>query len=523
MGIEEQHQVGPILSEIVDQVIVLSLRRSHERRAYIKSLFREHKICSWRFFDALGPDSAIVEDYYNNGKVKAYPDCFRCGKLFCKSSDCNNLLIPPQVANFISYIQLWKEVSSQNIVTLVVEDDVVFHEHAALCLSFLKRKIDTDDFKLAQDIPLLLRLGWAESEEHKPAEVTPEIRDEVRMSNPCHILTSSFASQLLARIGDEIQHTSDVFLHSVAPNEGEAFSLFPPLASEASWSTGEFASLIHPKSHHLNQLEKAGDSDRINAYRKELEVGNQRKHTKLGKLFLQPSGWEKSHFLQRPVKQDETPLPWFTYGAIEFLHGAVRPSDTVFEFGAGYSTLWWQEHAEKVVSVEHDPDWASEIQHQLSDNAEIYVQTADQSVLGNLDGITRNYFTSDPRDIFPYDQDRIDRRGLNDRDFQKYATTIALTNTKFDIIVIDGMARRLCAHIAPSFLNEGGLIVFDNSNRSDYSEAYSILGDYGFSNIPFWGLVPGADFMTCTSVFTKSLDRFQKGAFLGSTFGFPEY
>ena len=38
-------------------------------------------------------------------------------------------------------------------------------------------------------------------------------------------------------------------------------------------------------------------------------------------------------------------------------------------------------------------------------------------------------------------------------------------NTKFDLIFIDGECRNACFDIALNYLNENGLIVFDNTSR----------------------------------------------------------
>ena len=94
---------------------------------------------------------------------------------------------------------------------------------------------------------------------------------------------------------------------------------------------------------------------------------------------------------------------------------------------------------------------------------------------------------------------------------------------KYDVIIIDGMARRLCAEFSQNCLSETGIIVFDNSNRSDYDAAYDILEEAGFFQIPFWGLVPGASFMTCTSIFAKSLDVLPSARFKPNSFRLPEY
>ena len=46
-------------------------------------------------------------------------------------------------------------------------------------------------------------------------------------------------------------------------------------------------------------------------------------------------------------------LPWFTYPAIEALSNWDLSDKRVFEYGSGFSTLFWASRAKEVVSVEH--------------------------------------------------------------------------------------------------------------------------------------------------------------------------
>src|SRR5262245_54405785 len=54
-------------------------------------------------------------------------------------------------------------------------------------------------------------------------------------------------------------------------------------------------------------------------------------------------------------------VPWFNYGVIRFLAGRVSRKMRVFEFGAGFSTLWWQRRVAAITAVEHDEQWAATV------------------------------------------------------------------------------------------------------------------------------------------------------------------
>ena len=55
------------------------------------------------------------------------------------------------------------------------------------------------------------------------------------------------------------------------------------------------------------------------------------------------------------------PIPWYNYPATEYLGNMDFSARSVFEFGSGYSTLWWSHGAKTVISVEHDQAWYSNL------------------------------------------------------------------------------------------------------------------------------------------------------------------
>ena len=113
--------------ESFDHVYCLSLPRCKERRLHIQQLFETYNITNFSFVDAIDSDSDDVAFAYKNKQVLSFPMCFRCNKLTCGVSDCNNTLIPPQVATFLSYLKLWQQfVNSEYQTVLIVEDDIKF-------------------------------------------------------------------------------------------------------------------------------------------------------------------------------------------------------------------------------------------------------------------------------------------------------------------------------------------------------------------------------------------------------------
>lgn len=136
-------------------------------------------------------------------------------------------------------------------------------------------------------------------------------------------------------------------------------------------------------------------------------------------------------------------LPWFSYGAIDFLRNAVRPAHTVFEFGSGGSSVFLARLARNVRSVENDPAW-----HQV-----VFARAAKLG-LANL---------------------HCELHAFGDEDAARYSELPyfrALEGHQYDVIVIDGFCgfttglygalRPHCFRLALAAILPGGMIVVDD-------------------------------------------------------------
>lgn len=72
--------------------------------------------------------------------------------------------------------------------------------------------------------------------------------------------------------------------------------------------------------------------------------------------------WQKEYAIERSIDEkvcadkDGNPIPWYTYPAIEYLSQFDYGGKRVFEYGCGYSSLFWAERAAKVISIEDNPE-----------------------------------------------------------------------------------------------------------------------------------------------------------------------
>jgi hypothetical protein len=174
-------------------------------------------------------------------------------------------------------------------------------------------------------------------------------------------------------------------------------------------------------------------------------------------------------------------LPWFTYPAIEALKDWDLSDKRVFEYGSGYSTLFWAARAREVVSVEHNRAWYEKISGLAPQNARVILAPIDKK-----------------EDYHPSPELR--------EQFRAYAEAI---EGRFQIIVIDGYARSRvryqCAQAALPHLDPNGLIILDNS---DWLPATALfLREANLIQVDLNGPVPGnSDTQTTSFFFTREFN-----------------
>jgi hypothetical protein len=143
-------------------------------------------------------------------------------------------------------------------------------------------------------------------------------------------------------------------------------------------------------------------------------------------------------------------IPWIANEAFHYIQGIIKPEWSVFEWGAGSSTMYWLDHCQSVVTVEHDPKWA---------------MLAPGTVeLIRPEGTT-DASPADPYGFASYDsQDKYERYC---KEIDRY--------TGFDMICIDGRARPSCLWLAIPHVMDGGYLMLDNSDRDYYQKAIELV------------------------------------------------
>lgn len=179
---------------------------------------------------------------------------------------------------------------------------------------------------------------------------------------------------------------------------------------------------------------------------------------------LKEDGWFNTFYKKESVDKNNNPIPWYSYSFIKFLEPRLKKEFSVFEYGSGNSTLWFSKRVKTVKAVEHDKNWYEKVKANLPANAEIVYRERED-----------NY----------------------------YAKEVSASENKYEIIIIDGVARNNCVYESVNSLSQNGVIIFDNSEREDYKSSIEFLFSQGFKKIDFWGMCPVTPINTCTSVFYK--------------------
>lgn len=181
--------------------------------------------------------------------------------------------------------------------------------------------------------------------------------------------------------------------------------------------------------------------------------------------FLKEVGWVDSFEKRMPIDEEGNPLPWVTYPFIEFIKERLSGVECLFEFGSGNSTLFYSHYVRKVDVIEHDECWYNLVADKMPSNVNIFLESLEYG--------------------------------------GGYCKGASITGEKYDLIIVDGRDRVNCVVNSLESLSEIGVVVLDDSERSEYQEAITFMLNNSFKKIDFWGVSPGQFYVKNTTVFYK--------------------
>jgi len=204
--------------------------------------------------------------------------------------------------------------------------------------------------------------------------------------------------------------------------------------------------------------------------------------------------WKNTLINDRYALKDE--IPWITFSAIDYCDQIIDKSMRVFEYGSGGSTLYFADRVKHLISVEHDKYWHSKVQ-----------RIVNKRKIGNIELILREpQITSDAslKNMPLLELYRSNNEKYNDKIFDKYASEIdRFPDFNFDLIFVDGRARKACIHHAAKKVKKGGMLILDNSEREEYFSAIELLNIEEWARRDFYGPGPYNKYFWQTSVWIR--------------------
>jgi hypothetical protein len=188
------------------------------------------------------------------------------------------------------------------------------------------------------------------------------------------------------------------------------------------------------------------------------------------KSYLVTTGFIDTYRTGIPCNASGNPIPWMNYNVILFLENRLNKNLTLFEFGSGYSTIFYASLVNSVTSVEYDQQWLQRIQSMAPDNVDLLFQDKD------IDG--------------------------------DYCRTILRQGNKYDVVIVDGRDRVNCAKQAFQAISDNGIIILDDSHRNKYQTAFDFFNEKGFRHIDFEGLKPRGIGNYRTTIFYRDKNCF---------------
>lgn len=161
------------------------------------------------------------------------------------------------------------------------------------------------------------------------------------------------------------------------------------------------------------------------------------------------------------IDAEGSPIPWYSYPAIEYLKQFDFSEKRVFEFGSGNSTIFWAGRSKLVVSVEDDRAWFDKTASKLPESVQ-YIFCEGQG---------------------------------------DYVNQIRIFDEKFDIVIIDGKYRSECVPSALDMLADDGFVILDNSDW--HESASALLRDADLIEVDMAGFGPINGYTTTTSFYFR--------------------
>ena len=168
--------------------------------------------------------------------------------------------------------------------------------------------------------------------------------------------------------------------------------------------------------------------------------------------YLHSTGWVESIKRGYPCKDSGDEAPWMNYAVINILSERLNKGLHLFEFGSGYSTLFYAKLVKSVTSIEYDRKWFDLMLEKAPDN--VTLEYKDKDVDGG------------------------------------YCRAINGPGREYDVVIVDGRDRVNCVKQSIEKLSPVGVVILDDSSREKYCGAVEHATAKWFSALNIDGLKP---------------------------------
>jgi len=216
-------------------------------------------------------------------------------------------------------------------------------------------------------------------------------------------------------------------------------------------------------------------------------------------FYQYQNSWKNSFLNGFSLDENNQPIPWFSYKAIDFLKNFIQPNHHICEYGCGSSTLFFSNRVEYLVGLETDPIWLNIIEEKITQQNFKHHQklpSNQQNKSPNLlEKFYKNFFRNSQRiDLY------LNENAMQDDNYQNFCNYFL---EKFDVIIIDSKKRFNCAIQAVQCLRPDGIIILDDSQRPNYKKIFQYFEKLNFKKMDFFGIAPGQLTLKNTTIFYK--------------------
>jgi hypothetical protein len=181
--------------------------------------------------------------------------------------------------------------------------------------------------------------------------------------------------------------------------------------------------------------------------------------------YLYETGWMESLRRGQPCRADGSPTPWMNHAVMALLEERLAPDLDVFEWGSGFSTLFFASRVCSVTSVEYDRKWHELVSKQAPSNVRVIY--CEQDVDGS------------------------------------YCRAILGDERRYDLVLVDGRDRVNCVRQGATRLTDRGVLLLDDAQRERYADGIAHAKSLGFRALGLEGLKPLSHRMARTIVFYR--------------------